>query len=132
MLVTGSQFLLAGMLLAYRYNAHSRLKLKEREARSLTSGSGLASLEHAAAAAVSAGANIYILWVTVLIPVLWTLIGALAGFLVGFAFGALLAGIFIFGNVVVTPDLQIFIGASISCVLLFFQMMGSSIQFIFL
>ena len=38
----------------------------------------------------------------------WMLIGALSSFLVGFSLGALIAGIFIYGNVAVTLDLQVF------------------------
>ena len=101
-------YLFAGLLLAYRYNWHSRLRLKEKEARSSQPGRGVASLENATVVAVSAGANIYIFWITVLIPVVWMLIGALSSFLVGFSLGALIAGIFIYGNVAVTLDLQVF------------------------
>lgn len=132
MVSTCTAYMFAGLLLAYRYNRHSRLKLKEKEARSSQPGRGVASLENATVVAVSAGANIYIFWMTVLIPVVWMLIGAMSSFLVGFSLGALLAGIFIFGNVPVTLDLQIAFGVFVSVMQLFFQGAPASIQLIFL
>jgi hypothetical protein len=70
--------------------------------------------------------------VAVSIPVIFTVVGLVVGFFMGITIGALLAGILIYSQVTVTPDMETAIGILISLVLIFFSVAPPSFTVNFL
>ena len=98
---------------------HALFKSRQRKDLGQNSGFSLATITYQAGAA--AGVQIWMIGVAVSIPVIFTVVGLVVGFFMGITIGALLAGILIYSQVTVTPDMETAIGVLISLVLIFFS-----------
>jgi hypothetical protein len=119
-----------GLLLAARYYKHARSRRKEKEHR-VAKVEALNNLQ-ASTVARAAGARVLIIWVTVLIPVVYTLIGAVLGFVLGMSIGSLLAGACILAKVELTSDLEIVIGIFIGFAKVVLAFVPSKVSIMFL
>ena len=121
----------AGLLLAARYSNHARARRHEKEermAKVVTSN----NLQAATLKARAAGARVLIMWVTVLIPAVYILIGAILGFVLGMSIGSLIAGSCILADIDLDPDLEMVIGIFITVGKVFLSFMPKTSSIIFL
>lgn len=121
----------AGLLLAVRYSKHAGERRKDKENRMATADISN-NLQAATIKARAAGARVLIFWVTVLIPAVYTLVGAILGFVLGMSIGSLIAGSCILADIDLTSDLEMVIGIfiTIAKVVLAFVPAKSSIIFL--
>jgi hypothetical protein len=120
----------AGLLLAARYSKHARSRRKEKENRAAKVDA--TNNLQAATVARAAGARVLIVWVTVLIPVVYTLIGAVLGFVLGMSIGSLIAGCCILAKIELTPELEIVIGVFIAFSKVVLALVPSKVSIMFL
>ncbi len=120
-----------GLLLAARYSNHARCRRKEKENRAAKADAANNNLQ-AATVARAAGARVLIIWVTVLIPVVYTLIGAILGFVLGMSIGSLIAGACILAKIELTSDLEIVIGIFIGFAKVVLAFVPSKVSTMFL
>ena len=120
----------AGLLLAVRYSKHAGERRQDKEKR-MSKVDVSNNLQAATIKAKAAGARVLIVWVTVLIPAIYTLVGALLGFVLGMSIGTLIAGLYILADVELNSDLEMVIGIfiTIAKVSLAFVPTQSSIMF---
>jgi ABC-type microcin C transport system permease subunit YejE len=121
----------AGLLLAARYSKHARLKRTEKEQRTAKAPASN-NIQATTTVARAAGARVLIVWVTVLIPVVWTLIGAVLGFVLGMSIGSLIAGACILAKIELTSDLEIVIGIFIGFAKVVLAFVPSKVSIMFL
>ena len=77
------------------------------------------------------GANFWIFWISILIPVLYVAIGAVVGFVMGITYGSILSGIMLQAAINVSDmmlfETQVLIGFAIACLLQLFAFAPSSV-----
>ncbi len=124
-------FSTSGLLLAVRYSKHAGDRRRDKENR-MSKVDVSNNLQGPTIKAKAAGARVLIVWVTVLIPAIYTLVGAVLGFVLGMSIGSLIAGLYILADVELNSDLEMVIGIfiTIAKVSLAFVPTQSSIMFL--
>ena len=125
-------YLMAGLFFSFRYSKHARSRQHEKESRSSHKQQSPSSSHSASNTARAAGARFLIVWVTVLIPVVYTLLGAILGFVLGMSIGSLIAGSCILADVSLSPELEIAIGIFISIAKVMLAFAPTSVSLTFL
>ena len=82
------------------------------------------------------GANFWIFWISILIPVLYVAIGAVVGFVMGITYGSILSGIMLQAAINVDEmmlfETQVLIGFAIACLLQLFAFAPPSVAVLFM